>query len=58
MNIVGLHKASREVFESQTYSLEDDKTLIVQSIINDANASNVEIDIVIMTNSELQEYIS
>lgn len=58
MNAVGVNKVTSKVFESQSFSKEKERIEIETKIQNDANEVGVEVNIVLMTNDELREFIS
>lgn len=57
MNVVGVYKESGKIFESQAYFNDAEKEGIELAIQNDANAAGIEINIVTMTDAELNTAI-
>lgn len=58
MNIVGVNKETGKVFESQSYKEDAEKEAINEAIQADADSAEIEIEIVEMSDEELQAAIS
>lgn len=58
MNVVAINKETGKVFESQSYTSDDEKEAITSAITSDSESAGIEIEIIEMTDEELRIKIS
>lgn len=58
MNLVAKNINTEEIFESQSFQTDEEKTARTKAIQNDAESAGIEIIISEMTDAELREAIS
>ena len=58
MNVVAIRMDNNKIFSSQSFMNEKQKNTIIENINNEANNAGADIEIVFMTNDELEEFMS